>query len=177
MINCYRGAMDTNLVIPRGLDKTDVIFDFYFADVSGDARPQNLASIEVSEQIQDEDVAICVSVQRGLRSRAYDTGRLSVRREAGRAFVPSTAARGSSGWFGRPLTFDLTDRPKSRLLPVLGLGFGVAVTIGNTIGAGIFRTPGEVAAHLPSPVSSSPRGSRAASTRFSVGCRSPNSER
>ena len=36
-----------------------------------------------------------------------------------------------------------------RLLPVLGLGFGIAVTIGNTIGAGIFRTPGEVAAHLP----------------------------
>jgi len=34
---------------------------------------------------------------------------------------------------------------------VLGVGFGVAVTIGNTIGAGIFRTPGEVAAHLPSP--------------------------
>jgi basic amino acid/polyamine antiporter, APA family len=33
---------------------------------------------------------------------------------------------------------------------VLGLGFGIAVTIGNTIGAGIFRTPGEVAAHLPS---------------------------
>ena len=26
---------------------------------------------------------ICRSVQRGLRSRAYDTGRLSVRREAG----------------------------------------------------------------------------------------------
>ena len=37
------------------------------------------------------------------------------------------------------------------LLPVLGVGFGIAVTIGNTIGAGIFRTPGEVAAHLPSP--------------------------
>jgi len=33
---------------------------------------------------------------------------------------------------------------------VLGLGFGIAVTIGNTIGAGIFRTPGEVAGHLPS---------------------------
>jgi hypothetical protein len=23
--------MDTNLVIPRGIDRTDVIFDFYFA--------------------------------------------------------------------------------------------------------------------------------------------------
>ena len=30
----YDGVMDTNLVIPRGVDKTEVIFDFYFADVS-----------------------------------------------------------------------------------------------------------------------------------------------
>jgi choline monooxygenase len=83
MINCYGRAMDTNLVIPRGVDKTDVIFDFYFADVSDAARAANLASIAVSEQIQEEDVSICVSVQRGLKSRAYDAGRLSVRREAG----------------------------------------------------------------------------------------------
>jgi len=83
MINCYGGAMDTNLVIPRGIDKTDVIFDFYFQDVSEKARPRNRASIEVSGQIQDEDVAVCASVQRGLRSRAYTAGRLSVRREAG----------------------------------------------------------------------------------------------
>lgn len=83
MINCYGRAMDTNLVIPRGVDKTEVIFDFYFTDISEPARAENRASIEVSQEIQDEDVAICVSVQRGLRSRAYDTGRLSVRREAG----------------------------------------------------------------------------------------------
>jgi choline monooxygenase len=83
MINVYGRAMDTNLVIPRGVDQTDVIFDFYFTDVSDGARAGNLASIAVSEEIQDEDVAICASVQRGLRSRAYDTGRLSVRREAG----------------------------------------------------------------------------------------------
>lgn len=83
MINCYEGAMDTNLVIPRGIDKTDVIFDFYFADVSKRARARNRASIDISQQIQDEDVAVCRSVQRGLSSRAYTTGRLSVRREAG----------------------------------------------------------------------------------------------
>jgi choline monooxygenase len=75
--------MDTNLVIPRGIDKTDVIFDFYFRDVSEEARARNRSSIDVSEQIQDEDVAVCSSVQRGLRSRAYTAGRLSVRREAG----------------------------------------------------------------------------------------------
>jgi choline monooxygenase len=83
MINCYGRAMDTNLVIPRGVDRTEVVFDFYFADVSDAARADNLASIAISQEIQDEDVGICASVQRGLRSRAYDTGRLSVRREAG----------------------------------------------------------------------------------------------
>jgi choline monooxygenase len=83
MINCYGRAMDTNLVIPRGVDKTEVVFDFYFTDVSARARTESLASIAVSHEIQDEDVAICLSVQRGLASRAYDAGRLSVRREAG----------------------------------------------------------------------------------------------
>jgi choline monooxygenase len=83
MINCYGTAMDTNLVIPRGVDRTEVVFDFFFADVSGESGDRNTASIEISQQIQDEDVAICESVQRGLMSRAYRAGRLSVRREAG----------------------------------------------------------------------------------------------
>ncbi len=83
MINWYEGAMDTNLVIPRGVDKTEVIFDFYFADVSQSARERNRASIAVGQRIQDEDTEICKSVQRGLNSQAYTAGRLSVRREAG----------------------------------------------------------------------------------------------
>ena len=36
-----------------------------------------------------------------------------------------------------------------RLLKILGVGFGIAVAIGTTISAGIVRTPGEIAAHLP----------------------------
>lgn len=35
------------------------------------------------------------------------------------------------------------------LLRVLGLWFGLAAIVGNTIGAGIMRTPSEVARHLP----------------------------
>lgn len=84
MINWYDGVMDTNLVVPRGVDQTEVIFDFYFPDVvSEKARERNAASVAVGQRIQDEDVAICKSVQRGLNSRAYTAGRLSVRREAG----------------------------------------------------------------------------------------------
>ncbi|HUP60583.1 MAG TPA: APC family permease [Thermoanaerobaculia bacterium] len=37
---------------------------------------------------------------------------------------------------------------RGQLLTVLGVGFGLAVTIGNTVGAGILRTPGAIAAHL-----------------------------
>jgi APA family basic amino acid/polyamine antiporter len=39
----------------------------------------------------------------------------------------------------------------NKLLRLLGVSFGVAVIIGGTIGVGILRTPGEVAAQLPSP--------------------------
>jgi choline monooxygenase len=83
MINWYEGVMDTNLVLPRGVDRTEVIFDFYFTDISPGARGRNETSIRVAEAIQQEDAAICKSVQRGLQSRAYTAGRLSVRREAG----------------------------------------------------------------------------------------------
>ena len=41
--------------------------------------------------------------------------------------------------------------PVHGLLRVLGLGFGVSVTLGNTIGAGIMGTPGQIAARLPVP--------------------------
>ncbi len=36
------------------------------------------------------------------------------------------------------------------LLKVLGVAFGLAILVGNTIGMGILRTPGEVAANVPS---------------------------
>ena len=83
MLNWYEGYLDTNLVLPDGIDGCTVIFDFYFADVSEARREYNRQSISVSERVQDEDIAICESVQRGLKSRAYGAGRLSVRREAG----------------------------------------------------------------------------------------------
>jgi hypothetical protein len=38
---------------------------------------------------------------------------------------------------------------RSKLLTVFGLTFGLAVTVGEIIGSGIFRTPGDIAARLP----------------------------
>ena len=40
---------------------------------------------------------------------------------------------------------------KGHLLRIVGVGFGIAVSIGGTVGSGILRTPGEIAAQLRSP--------------------------
>jgi APA family basic amino acid/polyamine antiporter len=40
-------------------------------------------------------------------------------------------------------------KERGKLLQILGVGFGIAVAVGNTISAGIVRTPGDIAARLP----------------------------
>jgi choline monooxygenase len=80
MVNVYEGVADTNIVWPLGPDRCRVVFDFFFSDQTDDYIRR---SIEVADEVQDEDMVICEEVQRGLRSRTYDTGRFSVKREAG----------------------------------------------------------------------------------------------
>jgi choline monooxygenase len=93
MINIYEGVMDTNLVLPLGPDKCLVLFDFFFADTSPECEQYNSDSVAVSDRVQAEDVDICESVQRGLHSRAYVAGRLSVRRETGEHLFHRLLAR------------------------------------------------------------------------------------
>ena len=44
-----------------------------------------------------------------------------------------------------------TEKTPNQLLKILGVGFGIAVTIGGTIGTGILRKPGPIAAQLNDP--------------------------
>jgi choline monooxygenase len=84
MVNLYEGVMDANLVLPLGPDRCRVFFDFYFAATEGAAAQKFIAdSMAVAHQVQLEDQEVCEEVQRGLKSRSYDTGRFSVKRESG----------------------------------------------------------------------------------------------
>jgi choline monooxygenase len=84
MLNYYEGVLDTNLVQPDGPGACRVIFDYYFTRTEGEGARQFMdESMAVTHQVQVEDGDICEEVQRGLASRSYDTGRFSVRREAG----------------------------------------------------------------------------------------------
>ena len=85
MLNVYLGQMQTNVVLPRGQDACEVVFEWYSAsppaDPATDAEWTKLVAF--SDEIQDEDIEICVQVQKNLRSRAYDRGRYSAAREVG----------------------------------------------------------------------------------------------
>jgi basic amino acid/polyamine antiporter, APA family len=76
----------------------------------------------------------------------------------GRVWRPELSAGTFVGLDIHPLQETLLDaskrrasRVKGKLLQVLGVSFGIAVIIGNTILVGILRTPGDVAARLPDP--------------------------
>jgi len=82
MINRYGPMMDTNWVLPRSHNETEVVFDYYFTPAAADAEFV-AKSLAASDVVQREDTGICESVQQGLRSTAYDRGRYSARREHG----------------------------------------------------------------------------------------------
>jgi len=76
MLNRYGPILDTNWVRPLDVERCEVVFDYWFPETEGEeARRFIEASLEASDDVQQEDVAISESVQRGVRSRTYDTGR------------------------------------------------------------------------------------------------------
>lgn len=79
MLNVYPDNMSSNIILPLGPSKTLTIFE-WFAYPGSAVQPETVA---FSDEIQQEDIRICQNVQKGLQSRTYDTGRLSVKRENG----------------------------------------------------------------------------------------------
>ncbi len=82
MLNVYADNFSTNLILPIGPNRTATLFDWYFKDPES-AKQQIDETVAFSDEIQIEDIDICESVQRGLRSSTYDKGRFSPKRENG----------------------------------------------------------------------------------------------
>jgi choline monooxygenase len=84
MFNIYQDNMSSNVILPLGPDRTLTVFEWFFAEPgTGPGWESMQQTIAFSDEIQQEDIVICEQVQRGLRSRAYDTGRFSAKRENG----------------------------------------------------------------------------------------------
>jgi choline monooxygenase len=84
MLNVYADNYSTNLIVPIDAERTLTVFEWHFKNPELPDQIEKIRrTIEFSDEIQLEDIKICESVQRGLRSRTYDRGRYSVRRENG----------------------------------------------------------------------------------------------
>jgi choline monooxygenase len=84
MLNIYPDNVSTNLVVPISQEKTLTIFEWFFHETASEkARERIKKAVAFSDEVQQEDIGLCESVQRGLRSATYDRGRYSVRRENG----------------------------------------------------------------------------------------------
>ncbi|TMC84452.1 MAG: Rieske 2Fe-2S domain-containing protein [Chloroflexi bacterium] len=84
MLNIYQDNISTNVILPMGVDRTLTIFEWFFAEPGTGAGWESMQqTIAFSDEIQQEDIAVCEQVQRGLRSRSYDRGRFSALRENG----------------------------------------------------------------------------------------------
>jgi choline monooxygenase len=84
MLNIYPDNIQTNVIVPLSHEKTLTIFEWFFHDAQSEkVRERIKKAIAFSEEVQHEDVGLCQSVQRGLRSATYDRGRYSVKRENG----------------------------------------------------------------------------------------------
>lgn len=78
MLNVYPDNLSSNLILPLGPDRTLTVFEWFAYE--GEVAESTIA---FSDEIQREDIAICESVQRGLRSAHYRQGRYSAKRENG----------------------------------------------------------------------------------------------
>ena len=82
MLNILPGRLQTNRVLPLGVDRCRVAFDYYYA---GDADAAELErrrqDRSFSAEVQREDADICVAVQQRLASGSYAPGRLCPKRE------------------------------------------------------------------------------------------------
>jgi choline monooxygenase len=80
MLNVLPGRMQTNRVLPVGHGRCRVEFDFFYAPGE---RADRAGDVQFSDLVQQEDIAICEAVQRGLASGSYEPGRLNPAREQG----------------------------------------------------------------------------------------------
>ena len=84
MLNVYPDNLSTNLIVPLSHDKTLTIFEWFLHDAHSEkVRERIQRAVAFSDEVQQEDIDLCRSVQRGLNSSTYDRGRYSVKRENG----------------------------------------------------------------------------------------------
>ena len=84
--------MNTSRINPVGPGETELVYHFYFADLSEAAAPARARTIATNCGIVREDFGICEHTQRNYASGAYIPGPLSPRHEQSVAYFQQKVA-------------------------------------------------------------------------------------
>ena len=81
MLNIYPGSgnVSTNLIVPIDAETTLATYEFFYEE--GTPADEARSTTELIHQVMVEDVDLCESVQRGMRSRSQPSGTLMLRHE------------------------------------------------------------------------------------------------
>ncbi|MDG2236220.1 MAG: SRPBCC family protein [Arenicellales bacterium] len=82
-LSFFDGGMNTSRINPIGVARTELIYDFYFADTSEATRAARDAVIKSNIAVIEQDFDICAQVHQNYSSGGYQPGPLSPKHEQG----------------------------------------------------------------------------------------------
>ncbi len=82
-LSVYPDGMNTSRIVPTSETRTELRYEFYFADRSPALMEKHKATIATNCEIVREDFGICEEVQQNLKAGIYRDGPLSPRHEDG----------------------------------------------------------------------------------------------
>ncbi|MGE0210166.1 MAG: aromatic ring-hydroxylating dioxygenase subunit alpha [Parvibaculaceae bacterium] len=85
-LSLFDGGMNTSRINPLDENRTELIYNFYFADSSEQARPAQDDTIRRNLAVVTEDFEVCVDTQKNYATGSYSPGPLSPRHEQGVAY-------------------------------------------------------------------------------------------
>jgi hypothetical protein len=106
-LSLFNGGMNTSRINPISHNQTELIYNFYFADLSDTNKASRKKTIADNLEVVREDFEVCLEPQKNYVSGGYRPGPLSPRHEKGVAYfqdrlkaslVQSTAAFKDAAW-------------------------------------------------------------------------------
>ncbi len=85
-LSLFNGGMNTSRINPIDHQRTELIYNFYFADTSEATAEDRARTIEGNLQVVREDFEVCLETQKNYVSGGYRAGPLSPRHEQGVAY-------------------------------------------------------------------------------------------
>ena len=82
-LSFFSGGMNTSRINPLGVDRTELIYDFYFADISDAGKAAREKTITDNVAVIEQDFDICLATHQNYLSGGYQPGPLSPRHEKG----------------------------------------------------------------------------------------------